>query len=326
MGKTKGAKRGPKRGPKGRWARAIDAAVGAAAAVATGAAHSYTGAKTKNRTMQVVKQSSYTTKSRAGKYNKVVSKEMKKESSNDARYQRASDATTRAVATVGRQSVQIVGIMGQVTGLIDQFAQQSATATGKWFMNTFSSVTELHNQGNSCCKVWIYDLICKQDSADSPVVAWDTGLSTDQGAAATAYLYPFATPTLSKAFNQTWKVIKCTKLFLEAGQSHVHSFMHAVNKTMTQDRYEDVNVYVAGVTTVQMIVTLGSLDNDSSTKSQVSYGGTAVNVYVKSKSSFQTVANNALKSVSSIALPTAFTVGESVMLEDTDVAAVFTSA
>lgn len=290
---------------------------------------SMTKTKTKKKSKyQTVKQSTFTTKSFAAKYHKVISKHMAKNSYDSKRFQRSTDSTNRLAAAVGRQSFATTVTLCDSSQLADQFTQIGALATQKWFLKSMSLTNEFHNQSNTGVKIWIYDCLCRIDGCQSPSNEWNQGLVTDQGSTANSPNQPFATPMVVDDFKRAWTVIKCTRVSLEAGQSHVHNFKYAYNRVISQDRYENLGSgsNVAGITVAQMVVTLGALDNDSTTKDQVSYGITAVNVYNKRKFVFNTVLENSLTSVNISGLPLAFTVAENTMLEDTDLAAVVVPA
>lgn len=258
--------------------------------------------------------------SRAYKYNKVVSKFLKKATDANSRYQRSTDITTRVSSTIGRQSVTDIAYLVNVTDLGNYFTQGSITPTGDWFVSQCSVFAEFHNQANSCAKIWIYDLICKVDDASTPSAAWNNGLSTDQGGTASAYLFPYSMPNASKEFKTMWQIHKVHLIELDAGASHIHNFKYGYNRKISQDRYQNTSTFIKG-TYACMIVTLGSLNNDQTTKTQISYGQTAVNVYVRTKHDFGYVTGSKLNTTITSGLPTAFTVTGSTMLEDSDLVA-----
>jgi len=316
----------------GRYNRILPYAVNAAKAAYTAARSMYkkrgAGSKTKtkkNKVMKTVKQSSFSTFSRAAHRNKLTSRTLKMVSRQNVKYQRSTDATARLTSLVGRQSVNDVAYLINAVDLGTMLTQMSGTVTGRWFIGRCQQITEFHNQSNSGVKMWIYDLQCKRDDCAAPSACWNTGLS-DEGAAANSYLNPYAYPQASKQFLQNWKVEQVTRLGLEAGQSHTHTFDYALNKAISQDQYETCSTFKAGFTHATMVVVLGALDNDSTTKSQISFGVAAVNTYIRYKWNWSNVTANAISAVHTNGLPSAFTISESTMLEDADVAAVVTSA
>lgn len=165
--------------------------------------------------------------------------------------------------------------------------------------------------------MWIYDLICKKDDCQAPSPAWTKGIQ-DAGAASNAYKYPYSFPQASKEFNESWDIIKVTRVTLDAGTSHVHNFDHYINKPISFDKWNDLSSFVAGFSTATMVVLLGSLDNDSTTKTQIAFGASAINAYFKQRYKFMHVDGNSINNVLGTFQPTAFTVAQNTILEDTD--------
>lgn len=294
-------------------------------ALLAGSGFTETGTETSSK-YQVARQSTLGTWSEASKSNKIVATAVYASAKQGDVFQRSGDATTRITGTVGRQTSSDVAYLLSDPDLDAMILQASLDATGKMFITHAELFCELHNQSNTGVKVWIYDLVCKLDDCGSPSTCWNRGLSTDQGAAAGAYLYPYSFPQATKDFSEAWEIIKVTRLSMEAGQSHVHNFDHYINKVLDPDRLQGTSTFVAGFTTAQMIVTLGSLDNDTTTKSQISYGASAINYYSKYKYTFMCTTTNSLSTVSAVSVPTAFTVGQSTMLEDADATATYAAA
>jgi len=269
---------------------------------------------------QTVKDSNFTTKSSTYKFSKPISKGLLKFSKLDSKFQRSGDATAKLTTAIGRQAINIVSNLTSATDLSNQLGQMGGLATTDWLITKMASQIELHNQENCGAKVWIYDVLCKQDDSAGPVNDWATGLNTDQGAGVNKHQLPYVKPTLSKQFNNNWTVLKCTQLNLAAGQSHIHNFTWNCNKKVSKDIYETAGTYIKGLTVSQMIVSLGTLNNDTITKGTISYGAVSLNVYVRSSWRFQTVFSNSTTSVIDSGLPTAFPNGEYTMIEDSDIA------
>jgi len=304
-------------------------ALGVGAAVGVGhAIYSATRAsKRKGRSSKMMNIGSGATKSYTSKYNKAP-RYLSRQMQNENKQYRVEDVLTRLTATVGRQSINTVMYLCNQSDLQNQFSAAGSNPTGRWLINNCSAYIEMHNQANVGAKIWIYDVMCKQDGAVAPNTDWVTGFETDEGGAVGSATYPFATPNQSVQFKKNWKIHKVTRVELDAGSSHVHKVSYSVNKVMSKDRYEKVaaNGVYAGYTMATMVVTLGSLDNDQQAKTQVSYGLTAVNIYVKRIHRFSFSAQNVTQVNASTTLPTAFTVAESAMAEDTDTTVAFASA
>lgn len=272
-----------------------------------------------------IHSSSGVSQSYGRKFNKIVSKSLKTVANLNSRYQRTGDATLRATSSIGRQAAYDIGYLVYLNDLNNYFSQASVSATGDFFVSRCHMFVEMHNQANTTSKVWIYDLVCRQDGASSPATSWNNGLSTDQGAAAGSYLLPYSVPQASKEFNTMWSIVKCHLVTLDAGCTHIHKFNYGFNKKISQDVWQNTSTFIKG-SYACMVVVLGTLDNDSTTKSQISFGPAAVNVYVRNFHQFQYVTASKLNTVSGTLLPTSFTVGGSTMLEDADTVAVEVSA
>ena len=259
------------------------------------------------------------------KANKLVATAKFAAAREEKTYDQSSDNTYRLVGIIGRQETFDTSYLLTRQLILDRMTSASLSQTGTMCISKVEQFSEFHNQSNTTVKMWIYDLICKKDDCKAPTPAWSQGI-VDAGAGSTSYKFPYSFPQASKEFNDSWDIIKVTRVTLDAGQSHVHNFDHYINKTISYDRIDDVTTFVAGYTTCTMIVLLGSLDNDQTTKTQIAYGASAVNMYAKTKLKYMIVDNNQNVMLPGTNQVTAFTVAQNTMLEDVDSAANFGNA
>lgn len=164
-------------------------------------------------------------------------------------------------------------------------ASLGAPTSACYLMDMHAYVT-LMNQDANDVTVWIYTLILRNDVGAvgiNPPQDWRDGI-VDETGAATDYLLPYTSPFQSKKFTTRWKVHKVQKFVLSSGAQHIHHVickpMHKINKErITNTGGTGTGGAINGVnylTSCTMIVTLGGLVNDQTTKTNVTFGQTAV--------------------------------------------------
>lgn len=161
-------------------------------------------------------------------------------------------------------------------------------ATQCCYLYRMDAYLTLLNQDVNDVTVWIYTLILRNDIGGvglNPPNDWLQGI-VDETGAATDYVQPNSTPFQSKKFTGRWKVHKVDKFVLSSGAQHIHHILCKPYHKVNQERFTNTNSSAAGtggainginyLTSATMIVTQGGLVNDQTTKTNVSYGQTAV--------------------------------------------------
>lgn len=196
------------------------------------------------------------------------------------------NSSGRMTSNIGQQSASTIGYQFGGVDLNTLLGKYSAVGTKlqSMFLDKATSRISLINQDPGNVEIVIYDLIARQSASGlqslgvDPQSLWSVGASDEGG----NNICPYQTPFVSKLFTEQWKIKKATKIILGTGQCHVHYSISKPNRRLNREemRLMDTNVadasLVRGLTTCQMIVLLGSIANDSVTKTQVSYAAAAV--------------------------------------------------
>jgi hypothetical protein len=140
-------------------------------------------------------------------------------------------------------------------------AIQANQQSMKFILDSNNTISEFTNQSLGSCELEIYDLVSRVSTAVyiDPTVIWQQGLvNEDVSIISPIQTTIFNTPTSSKAFNLTWKIVKRTKIELGPGRSHEHVWNFKPNVLIDSEHFNIFN-QVKGLTTAQMIVQRGLL-------------------------------------------------------------------
>lgn len=110
------------------------------------------------------------------------------------------------------------------------------TASNKFWLEESTTETRFTNENTLPAELEIYDVISKvtKVAVTNPTADWTNGLTNIQ-ANSTASIPSNAgvygsSPTLSKLFNITWKIVGKTKVSLQSGATHKHCFKFHPNR------------------------------------------------------------------------------------------------
>lgn len=199
--------------------------------------------------------------------------------------------TARVEWDAGAQSVTgySVGRCDDV-GLL--FVNIGASATGQSTTRMVVKCMKMRltftNQSNANAMVTLYDIEYRHDTyanmdAVSPVSAWGSGIQREEeGGDSPGYANVGATPFQSSDFCRYYRVRKVTKVYLDPGKSHVHSYTKMAYKMLNNGLNDDsVNMYgIRGFTHEVVMVCQGMPVNDGTTDTLIAYGSGAVDVVV----------------------------------------------
>lgn len=189
----------------------------------------------------------------------------------------ADEAHNFALSTIGQQEAilfpifrrqDLLDIKDQVTGITPK--------TAKIFMKSFTASLNLRNQTNQPCRMKIYDIVARRDSAgttlDNPIECWNKGLQDLTGSVTDTYRIPFQNPNRSDEFKTWWKVLNVQTVELSGGDPHVHHVSIKCNKMLQTTAIDNgASEAVKGWTRYVMVVFIGSLSNSTQVNSEVTF-------------------------------------------------------
>lgn len=153
----------------------------------------------------------------------------------------------------------------------------NANSTTKLFLGWVRSRIHVRNQSNSVCKLVLYDLAVKRQTAataiDEPTECWNLGM-TDAGPSSGASDSTLigATPYQSPLFKRYFSVRKVTIVDLEPGQQHEHIRFHRIGRIVGSEQWDrTTGVSHSGLTSYTMAVLHGALYHESATPDTVTY-------------------------------------------------------
>lgn len=162
----------------------------------------------------------------------------------------------------------------------------TASATFGLYLQKMNCVVTIQNADANDAIVWIYSLVLRNDASTSmnPVNDWQQGLLDAGGATNT--LYANCTPFQSKKFCERWKVYNVQKFTLSSGAVHEHIVSSTPYHKLNKERFTSTGTggtlgATSGIrylTSCTMIVCVGALVNDSTNKSNIANGQSALDV------------------------------------------------
>ena len=150
------------------------------------------------------------------------------------RFVYSSSFSGRAVANVSNQSVSTIADIYAVTDVANMLS--SVPSTGKAnniYLQKATIRARFTNQDKGNAELQLYDIVARRDANDSsvnyPDTAFKNGMSDLTFGTTSSYTDVNTYPYDSPAFTKYFKVLKCTKFILAAGQSHTHISNIAAN-------------------------------------------------------------------------------------------------
>ena len=235
----------------------------------------------------------------------------------------------RITSSIGQQGVNLIqtiytpAILNQI-----QYYGFNSTAgitngnTQTMYVRDCETNIQITNQDVANVTFSLYEIQPRRDtttSSASPITTWSDGLTDEQAGqfGTIGNLMINTTPFQSKKFCTYFKVKSVKKITLASGQQYLYKHILNVNKKWNMELYTGGIQGLSHETTMFMIVQQGSVENDSTTKTQVSVGPSALDYVCDLKYQVYGFNDSQTRYIFANALPSAFTVGGEIINEKT---------
>lgn len=223
----------------------------------------------------------------------------------------------RAGAAVGLQDVQVPLTMFNSTDVQALLTNiQTNWKNTRAVLMSCSAEVLLTNQDIGNARITLYDIVARRDLAASnvsdPSTAWGHSYG-DQTASNSNSNLLGSTPFSADLFTQFFKVLKITHITLGQGQSHTHRVHYQPNKKIDGEYVQYENQGFKGLTCFTMMVDHGMPYNDTTTKTSVSSGKSAIDYVWRKQYKYTFVSDVSNTYYVTNSLPGSFAVSESVM-------------
>lgn len=203
--------------------------------------------------------------------------------------------------------------------------------TQKVLIDSCTSELLITNATNDVVHLTIYDCVARRDIANAsywnPGQAWLTG-ATDQGNVAIP-TYVGSNPFQTAAFTQFWIVEKVFDVNLHSGGHHRHSSKSIVNHIINDELVQEMPAASASygkLTRYQFVVIHGYPLNDSTTKTQVSTAGVAIDMVWRKQYKYRILERSSTAFSAQNLLPGSFGVSGSIINDLTGAVTAVTQA
>lgn len=191
----------------------------------------------------------------------------------------ADESHGYALSTTGQQEAILLPIMLRADlAAIKTIATGgvSTAKTAKIFMKSYVASLHLRNQTNQPCRLKIYDIVCKRDTAgtslDNPLECWSKGLQDLTGVSTDNYKIPGQVPNRSDEFRTWFKILNVTPVNLNGGDPWIHNINIKMNRMLDTTAVDNGQpTAIQGWTHYVMVVFIGSLSNSTTDNTQVTF-------------------------------------------------------
>lgn len=219
-----------------------------------------------------------------------------------------TNGTGRSTAPVGKQSITDIGIGSRTDWVSIRTSLGFTDKAQDIYVDSLYSKITFANRNNEVVNMTLYDVRPRRSTPKRPYLSMSEGytdLSLDENVLG-------STPFQSKQFCQEWKVERMRKVQLAPGMQHEHTIYNRVNKHIKEAYWANSsqeNDPYFGFSSV-LVIFSGSVQNDSTTDTQISTGLVDIDVMYQHQYKFYVVNPRIVTSYQANNLPTAFTVGE----------------
>ena len=223
----------------------------------------------------------------------------------------------RLTSAVGQQNFNNIVTTFENTTLNNISISISSSLTQRLILMSATVETLFTNVGLGTARVILYDIIVRKDlvttASSTPASTLKNFYGDETGGSNVNYLVPGITPFSNDTFTQFYKVLKMTHIDLAQGQTHVHKCHFGANKIMNREAFNQSQYGLKGLTCFTLIQQSGCPANDSTTKTQVSLGATAIDYVTKYQIKYTSMQDAVTNMTPYQVIPTAFTVGEEIV-------------
>lgn len=182
-----------------------------------------------------------------------------------------SNNATSLLTLTGRQSLGFFNALGQgeLATIKTTLDPTAGTNNLKIFLGYIKQKVTFKNQSNHVACLTMYDLngrrVALSSSLDSPIEAWEKGISDMGGGTAQPYI-PNSTPFQSPEFRRLFNTIKVTKIYLEPGETHEHTIYRRINRVYNSTVWDNQTLgVVPGITSLLFYTVYGSIGHEATT-------------------------------------------------------------
>ncbi|AJP36462.1 putative capsid protein [Avon-Heathcote Estuary associated circular virus 25] len=186
-----------------------------------------------------------------------------------------SQGVLNVATTFGVQQIQ--NVMNNIG------ASANGDDTTRMVVKGVTGSVNISNMSNANVLITLYDVVARTDSNTSsawanPLNAWGNGLedSEEGGSVAAGRNNIGATPFQSVMFCRKYRVMKVTKIYMEAGRSHIHYIKRNMNSVLNNSIMETNETNLANKTHYCFAVARGFPVNDATTDTNIALGSGAL--------------------------------------------------
>lgn len=181
-----------------------------------------------------------------------------------------ANSSGSVLTQTGRQTVQFLNALTNSDCGTTKTALDSTAGPNnlKVFFGYIKHRVCWKNQSNHVAALMIYDMIprrgAQNSNYDSPIECWEKGISDAGGGTAQPYI-PGSTPFQSPEFRRLFSVLKVTKIYLEPGETHEHTFYRKINGVRNSTTWDNSTSFgmVPGISHLIMWLAYGSIGHEA---------------------------------------------------------------
>lgn len=181
-----------------------------------------------------------------------------------------ANSSGSVLTPTGRQTIQFINALTQTDLTTTKTALDSTAGPNnlKMFLGYIKHRVCWKNQSNHVAALMIYDMMPRRGAQntnfDSPIECWEKGIGDAGGGTAQPYI-PGSTPFQSPEFRRLFSVLRVTKIYLEPGETHEHTWYRRINGVRNSSIWDNSSSFgmVPGVSHLIMWLAYGSIGHEA---------------------------------------------------------------